>query len=183
MNLKERFNVLFFKNEMIKVIITDVNKRVNTHFIRIKDQTDFNIGERSYLIDYDKVFNTNGMPTYFYYIAKPNSISKESLSKGVKPLDVEASSKYDVLDLDQVSSKNLHTAIEETISSKIIRYAEDGDKKIINTILLMGIFNIFATLGGSYFIYITIEKVLNFVAENDILMKSIIDALASGVGN
>lgn len=177
MNLTARFNLLFNKNECIKVIITDTNKRVKTHIIRIKDEKSFNINERTFMIDYDSVFYSKGIPTYFYYINNPLTISKIELNKSLKPIDPKIASQ-----LIEISSTDLHTAMEETISRKIIRYAEDGDKKIINTIFMMGAMNILATLGGSYFVFMTVEKVLDFIAVNEPLLKSIRDFLVNSTG-
>ena len=178
MNLKARFNLLFYKNQCIKVIITDLNKRVKTHIVKIDDNKDFNIGERTFMINYDAVFMSGSLPTYFYYISNPTSISIKELKKHNQPLDPEEASRR----LD-VSSDDLYTAIEETISSKIIRYAEDGDKRIINTVYMMGAMNLLATLGIGYFLYTTIEKVLTFFAENQMLIEAIKNALVNGVGN
>ena len=177
MNLKERYNLFFNKNKCIKVIITDTNKRVKSYIIRIDDDKSFNVGERTFMIDLKTVFYTNGLPTYFYYIDQPNSISKEVLKKSLKPIDVHNASF-----LIDVSSSDLYVAMEETITKKIIRYAEDGDKKIINTIFMMGIINVLATLGASYFIYMAIEKVLVFFAENELLIQSIRDFLINSAG-
>jgi len=179
MNLTARFNLLFNKNECIKVIITDVNKRVKSHIVRIKNDKSFNIGERTFMIDFKAVFYTKGLPTYFYYIENPLAISSEELegSLGEKALDPMLASK-----LIDVSSTDLHTAMEETISKKIIRYAEDGDKKIINTIFMMGAINVLASLGIGYFIYMTVEKVLDFMATNEPLISAIRDFLVSSGG-
>lgn len=177
MNLKASFNLLFNKNECIKVIITDTNKRVKTHIIRIKDDKSFSIGERTFMIDYKSVFYSKGIPTYFYYIDNPLTISVTELKKSLKSLDPKLASQ-----LIEVSSTDLHTAMEETISRKIIRYAEDGDKKIINTIFMMGAINILATLGGSYFVYMTVEKVLDFMIVNEPLLNAIRDFLINSTG-
>ena len=176
MNITDRFNLLFNKNECIKVIITDVNKRVKTKIIRIKGDKMFNVGKRTYVIDLDKVFFTNGLPTYFYYIENPDSISKQAIKKSLQPANTYEASIIDI------TSSDLNTAVEETITKKIIRYAEDGDKKIINTIFMMGGINILATLGGSYFVFMTVEKVLNFLLENELLIEAIKDFLINSTG-
>jgi len=178
MNLIERFNILFYKNECIKVIITDTNKRVKTHIIRIKDKEIFSIGERAFIINYEAVFYSNSLPTYFYYIDNPLTISKIELKKALKPLDTEVASQY-----IEISSEMLHTAIDETIARKIIRYAEDGDKKIMSAIYMMGIVNVLATVGGLYFVYSTVDKVLQFLNEHEQIINAIRDALIGGVGN
>lgn len=178
MKLIEKWNLLFYKNQCIKVIITDVNKRVKTHIVKIDDNKSFNIGERTFMINYDAVFMSGSLPTYFYYISNPTSISKRELEKHIHPLDVEEASRK-----LPISSDDLYTAIEETISSKIIRYAEDGDKKIINAIYMSGGMNLLATLGMGYFLYTTLEKVLTFFAENQVLIEAIKNALVNGVGN
>ena len=177
MNLTARFNLLFNKNECIKVIITDINKRVKTHIIRIKNDKSFNINKRTFVINYDAVFYSKGIPTYFYYIDNPVAIKSDELKKSLEPLDTNIASK-----LIPISSSDLHTAMEETISEKIIRYSEGGDKKIINTILLMGGINILATLGGSYFLFMNIEKILNFLIENEPMIKAIRDFLVNSSG-
>lgn len=178
MNLRERYNILFNKNQCIKVIITDVNKRVKTYIIKIDDKKFFKVGERTFMINYDAVFMSGSLPTYFYYINNPTSISIKELKKHHLPLDTEEASRR-----LPISSDDLYTAIEETISSKIIRYAEDGDKRIINSVYIMGVMNLFATLGAGYFIYMSIEKVLTFFAENQLLIEAIKNALVNGVGN
>ena len=177
MNLTARLNLLFNKNECIKVIVTDTNKRVKTYIIRIKDEKSFNIGERTFMINYKSVFYSKGLPTYFYYIDNPLTVSKDELKKSLKNIDMKYASQ-----LIDVSSTDLHTAMEETISRKIIRYAEDGDKKIINTIFMMGGMNILATLGGSYFVYMTVEKVLDFITLNEPLINAIRDFLINSTG-
>ena len=177
MNLTDRFNLLFNKNECIKVIVTDINKRVKTHIIRIKNDKSFTIGKRTFMIDFKTVFYTKGLPTYFYYINNPIAISTNEFKTALKPLSPEYASK--VID---ISSSDLNVAMEETISEKIIRYSEGGDKKIINTIFMMGGMNILATLGGSYFVYMTVEKVLDFIALNEHLIKAISDYLANSIG-
>ena len=177
MTIIERMNLLINKNKCIKVIITDTNKRVKTYIIKIDDNKSFNIGERTFVINYEAVFNSNGLPTYFYYIDNPNTISALELKKSLKPLDPEIASQ-----IIPITSGNLNTAIEETISKKIIRYAEDGDKKIINTIIMMGVMNIFAVLGMGYFLFMNIEKILNFIIENESLIRAIRDSLINNAG-
>lgn len=177
MNLTDRFNLLFNKNECIKVIVTDINKRVQTHIIRIKNDKSFTIGNRTFMVNFKSVFYTKGLPTYFYYIDNPVAISDKEFKTSLKPLSPEYASK--IID---ISSSDLNVAMEETISEKIIRYSEGGDKKIINTIFLMGGMNILATLGGSYFVYMTVEKVLEFIAANENLIKAISDYLANSIG-
>ena len=177
MTIIERMNLLLNKSKCIKVIITDTNKRVKIHIIKIEDNNMFNIGERTFTINYDAVFISNGIPTYFYYIDNPNTISVRELKKCLQPLDPELASQN-----IEISSSNLYTAIEETIARKIIRYAEDGDKKIINTIIMMGVMNIFAVLGIGYFLFINIEKILNFIIENESLIRAIRDSLINNAG-
>lgn len=178
MNLTARINLLFFKNQCIKVIITDINKRVKIHIVRIEDATNFNIGERTFVIDYDNVFMSNGLPTYFYYMENPVSISKEALEKSLEPLDPEIASRF-----IEVSSSKLYTAIEETISKKIIRYAEDGDKRIINAIYMMGGITILVVAGIGYFNYMTVEKILQFLNEKEQILQMIYDNLRNTTGN
>ena len=178
MTILERYNYLFNKSKCIKVIIVDTNKRVKTYIIRVDDRPYFKVSERTYVINFNSVFMSGGIPTYFYYIDNPNSISKRELSKHQQPLSPEeASRKIDV------SSSELYTAIEETISAKIIRYAEDGDKRIINTIFLMGGINLLAVAGGMYFLYTQLEKIILFIAENEGIIQAIKDMLINGVGN
>ena len=178
MNLNERMNLFFYKNQCIKVIITDENKRVKTHIVKIEDRKMFSINKRTYVIDILSVFYSGSLPTYFYYINSPNSVSVRELKKHNDPLSVEeASRKIDI------SSSDLNTAINETISSKIIRYSEDGDKKIINTIYIMGGLGIFATLGSAYFLYTAIEKINTFIEEYGHLLPVIRDAVINIIGN
>ena len=178
MTVIELYNLVINKGKCVKVVIVDTNKRVKNYIIRVDDRMIFSIGNRSYVLDYDSVYLTSGMPTYFYYIDNPTSISKNELKKKNTPLDMkEASMKI------PITSKELNTAIEETISDKIIRYAEGGDKKIINTILLMGGMNLLVVAGIGYFLYTMLEKIWNFVFEKGDILQSILDMLSSGVGN
>jgi len=178
MTILEKYNLLFNKSKCIKAIVVDTNKRVKIYIIRVDDSPYFKINERTYVINFNSVFLSKGLPTYFYYIDNPNSISKRELSKHREPLSPEEASRK-----IEVSSSELYTAIEETISAKIIRYAEDGDKRIINTILLMGGSNLLAIAGGMYFLYTQLEKIILFIAENEGLIEAIKDMLISGVGN
>lgn len=178
MTILEQFNLIFYKNQCIKVIIVDTNKRVNTHIIKLDDSNLFSVGQRTYLIDYVAVYLSKGIPTYFYYIDNPSPVTKEELMDHTRPLDIkEASMKI------EVSSAELYNAIEETVLAKIIRYAEDGDKKIINTIFAMGGINLLVLIGGLYFLYMQLEKVIIFIAENEDIIKAIKEILITGVGN
>lgn len=178
MTINERINLIFNKKKCIRAIITDTNKRVNIYIILIADKKMFNLGDRTYLIDYDAVYISNGLPTYFYYVDNPEPITKTELKDYINPLDVEIASRK-----LPISSAELYNAIEETISAKIIRYAEGGDVKIINTILIMGAINLLAIGGCTYFLYTTINKIWLFILENDQLISAIKDALISGIGD
>lgn len=178
MTITERYNLFFNKEKCIKVIVTDRNKRVKTYIIKIGDQPIFSIGNRSYVIDFNSVFMSNGLPTYFYYIENPASISSEELKISLLPADMQKASQQ----ID-INSALFYDAIEETITRKIIRYAEDGDKKIINTILFTGLGLFLGMAGGMYFLYMQIDKVLLFIAENKDVIQLIKESLISGVGN
>ena len=178
MKISERINLLINKNQCIKVIITDENKRVKTHIIKIDDNKMFSIKKRTYIIDIKSVFYSGSLPTYFYYISNPNSVAISELKKHLIPLSPEeASRKIDI------SSSDLNTAINETISEKIIRYSEGGDQKIINTIYIMGGLGILATLGSTYFLYTSIEKINIFIEEYGHLLPVIRDAVINLMSN
>lgn len=178
MTILERYNYLFNKSKCIKAIIVDTNKRVNTYIIRIDDNPYFKVGERTYMINFDSVFLSKGLPTYFYYMDNPISISKDEISDHLQPLSPEQASRK-----IPISSSELYTAVEETITAKLIRYAEDGDKRIINTIFLMGAINLLVLIGGGYFLFTQLENILIFITENEDLIQAIKDMLISGVGN
>lgn len=178
MTITERLNLFFNKEKCIKVIITDTNKRVKSYIIKIGDNNTFNVGNRTYVINYESVFSSNGLPTYFYYIENPASVSTEELRISLLPLEMQKASMQ-----IEINSSEFYDAIEETITRKIIRYAEDGDKRIINTILLTGLGLFLGMAGGMYFLYMQIDKVLIFIAENRDVIQLIKESLISGVGN
>ena len=178
MTIKEQVNLLFFKSKCIKVIIIDVNKRLNSYIIRVDDKTHFSIGERSYAISYGAVYVSKGIPAYVYYFDNPSPVTKEELVYQTLPVDIKQTKTK-----PKVSSADFYNAIEESLLSKIIRYAEDGDKKIINTILMVGGANLLVVAGGIYFLYTLLDKINVFISENENLLELIKDALIRGVGN
>ena len=179
MTIKERFNLFFYKNSCIQVIIIDVNKRLNIYLIK-KDNNDyFNIGYRTYVISYNAVYITSkGLPAYIYYYDNPSAITSEELAFEALPLDVKSIRKK-----PRVSSSEFYDAIEETILSKIIRYQFDGDKKILNTIMISAGIVLIVNIIGMYFLYTLLDKILLFIAENEDLLEIIKDYLVRGAGN
>ena len=83
----------------------------------------------------------------------------------------------------EINSTKLYDAIEETIISKLIRYAEDGDKKIINTIMIFGVMNVLAIGIVGYVLYTQIQGILDFINENSDVMKAIKEMLINGGAN
>ena len=170
-------NLLFNKKRCIKAVIVDTNKRIRMYVIRIDGATHFNIGKRTYIINYDAVYLSGSVPTYLYYVENPNAVTEKELEDHLMPVDMQlASKKIDI------SSTELYNAIEETISAKIIRYAEDGDKKIMNSIYIVGGIIWLSLVGGGYFLYTMLEKIWLLLKENEVTIKSIIDFLMGGDG-
>lgn len=178
MTIKERYNLFFYKSKCIKVIIVDVNKRLNTYIVRVDDRGYFSIGERTYAITYEAVYISNGIPAYVYYFDNPSAVNQEELIYQNFPIDVRKTKNK-----PKVSSADFYNAIEESLLSKIIRYAEDGDQKIINTIMIAGGINLLAVLGGFYFLYTLLDKLSIYSVEILEILNMIKDALISGVGN
>jgi len=178
MTIKERYNLLFYKSKCIKVIIVDVNKRLNSYIVKKDDNDFFSIGNRTYAVSHEAVYISKGIPAYIYYYDNPSAVTQEELAYQQMPVDLKETKLR-----PEVSSADFYNAIEETLLAKIIRYAEDGDKKIINAIYIMGFINLMVVAGATYFLFTMIEKILIFIEENEAIIEAIRDMLINGVGN
>ena len=178
MTITERLNLFFYKSKCIKVIIVDVNKRLNTYIVKKDDNDYFSIGSRTYAVSFNAVYISNGIPAYIYYYDNPSAITQEELAFENLPLDMKNTKKK-----PKVTSADFYNAIEESLLSKIIRYAEDGDKKIINSVYIMGGINLLAIVGGLYYLYTMIDSISIIVLESFDLLQAIKDAIINGVGN
>ena len=179
MTIKERFNLFFYKNSCIQVIIIDVNKRLNSYLVKTDNNDFFSIGTRTYAVCYNAVYiNSKGIPAYIYYYDNPSAITREDLEYEILPIDLK-----NIRKKPKVSSSEFFDAIDESILSKIIRYQFDGDKKIINTIMISAGVVILVNLAGMYFLYTLLDNIILFITENEDLLEVIKDALRSGVGN
>jgi len=72
MTYKERWNLIFHKNECLQVVLYNETKRASIKIIRVDFNFDkFDLGECSYSIDNERIYLMGGLPTLTYYINNP----------------------------------------------------------------------------------------------------------------
>lgn len=83
MTFQEKWNVLFHKEECLKVVMFNEAKRGTIKIIRVGfgDST-FKLGNGSYNIENDKIYYLGGLPTLTYYSNNPIAIEPRDSKAG-----------------------------------------------------------------------------------------------------
>ena len=161
MTIKEHLRLLFNKKNSVRILIFTPDKRVIERVV-LRDSKSFNIGERKYTIEAEKVHYFKGTPFLAY---------NEDSIEAINPNNLEESS---------ISAEEYYSAINQNIVLQIMRYATKGDQKILNMILI-GAGSTIGILGaGLYFMYTKIQELGVELIELKALIESLIDINSSG---
>lgn len=139
MTFKEHLRLIFNKKRSLRILIFTPDKRV-IEKVALRDSKSFDIGERKYTIESDKVHYFKGVPFLAY---------KEDNIEAIDPNNLTESS---------ISAEEYYSAINQNIVQQIMRYATKGDQKILNMILLGSGASIGILGAGLYFLYTKVQE-------------------------
>lgn len=161
MKFKDYLRLIFNKKKAIRVLIFTPDKKVIEHVV-LRDSKSFDIGERKYTIEPDKVHYFKGSPFLAYV---------EDNLQAINPNKLEGSS---------ISAEEYYSAINQNIVQQIMRYATKGDQKLINTILIGS----GATIGilgvGMYYLFSKIQELSVQLLELKAIIESLVDLSNGG---
>ena len=163
MTIKDNLTLLFMKKKSLRILLFTPDKRV-IETVVLRDSKSFNIGERKYNIEPDKVHYFKGVPFLAYV---------EDSIEAIDPNKLENSS---------ISAEEYYSAINQNIVLQIMRYATKGDQKLINTILIGSGATIGILGAGLYYLFTKIQELSLQIIELYALIESLISTTAGGGG-
>lgn len=161
MTLKNHLVLFFKKKKSLRVLLFTSDKRV-IETVVLRDSESFNIKERKYDIETNKVHYFKGTPFLAY---------KEDNPSAIDPSNLQASN---------ISAEVYYSAINQNIVLQIMRYATKGDQKILNTILIGAGASIGILGAGLYFLYTKVQELSIQLIELQSLIESLFASQQGG---
>ena len=161
MTLKNHLVLFFKKKKALRILLFTPDKRV-IETVVLRDSKSFNIGERKYDIEPEKVHYYKGTPFLAY---------KEDSVSAIDPNNLKDSS---------ISAEEYYSAINQNIVLQIMRYATKGDQKILNTILIGAGASIGILGAGLYFLYTKVQELSIQLIELQSLIESLFASQQGG---
>lgn len=165
MTFKEKINLWFHKNECFRITLFDDAKRVTKKIVRIKsgDKT-IDLGSVSYVIDPEKVYYDEGIPSSIYHISNPLPINPET-SKS-----------------DDMKSQTMNQMFKTKIVGDMIEGASEEGVSLKNIIFLGVAITVVALGIGLYLLYQEVQVIVEYIEENDDVIELIKDFLLNNGG-
>jgi len=163
MTMSERMTLWFNKKNALRVTIFTEDKRVRNKVVVVNGKT-FNIDNKTYTIESDKVHYYKGLPYLAY---------RENSCEAIDPTNLKESN---------FSAEEYFSAIDQNIVLQIMRYATKGDQKLINTILIGAGATIMSLGAGLYFLFTKITELQVELASLRLLLESIQNLVSSSGG-
>lgn len=163
MTLKEKLDLLFYKNECMRIIIYRENKRIHEYIKRVKTGNSVSVGDGTYTIDVEKIFFRGGLPTIAYFENNPEA--------------------FDFIEgrfNNTMTSKMYQIALNETVTEHIISNAKDKKSDINSTLIygLGGLGLVFAV--GIYYLSDKIATITEKLAEWESIIRALQEIIANG---
>lgn len=158
MNLKNWFRKTFQKGQSMRVYLYHDDKRLTEHIVKRPSNHNpyVTIGESHYVVNAEKVFYYDGLPTCAYYSNDPD---------GVQPLEKSQQS--------DLTANDLYNAMEEKVSRDIIRYASNNDDDLKRFVMIGAGVSVLAVAGLGFFGFQELTTILEQQAD----MMDILDKL------
>ena len=162
MTFKEKWWLLTKKKDCMRILIFRDDKRVDEKIVLVKGNK-FEIGEEMYSVESEKVRFHGGIPFLVFLNNNPEALN---------PSDIQKSN---------ISAEEYYGAINQNIMIQILRYASDGDKKILNAIYIANFVGVGVLGLGLYLLFDKISIILSHVEEIKALLEQIQQIINSGL--
>ena len=161
MKLKTRLDLLLHKDECIRAIIFNEDKRGTIYIKRVHNIEFFDIGDCTYNVRLDHAFYMGGLPTFVYFHDNP------------EPIDPETSR------AEKITASLFNATVKQNITKEIFRLTKEPKSKL-SLGEILSIINIMGTAIVGYLVYSGFEKVNLFFEENGSIIELIKDLLLQG---
>jgi len=150
MKFREKLLIIFRRNKVVRLIITQKDKRVTERIVIPKSKGFCKLDDKTFRIDSENVFyGDKKIPTYLFY---------EEEATAFNALDPK---KWK----DKTSSpEDLETALNQSIAKDIIEATSGADSTKVLTIILL-ILTLLAVAGFGYFVYEQLNEIMQYLAD------------------